>query len=539
MTSALYISTGIALYAAVQSLLRATHAPAARASVNILYALLCLSVAGFTASKAWLQSVPPMLMPLIDKAVIACGLLSWFTLLWLVTLLFRPQRLGLLIGLSVPWCGLLLLNLTLPASLVHFNFTPMSMPAVPSPAGIDLIGRLSQGWLLVHAVIAVSWGYLLWCTRQVAQTSQQPVGLTGWWVALFLLGAATGIDLFISAGLLSAAYLSPYTWTLLVMLAAGLLGEPTVRAALPNSSEAIVKSGQSIAVSNSAAPRVSSVAATGQGFDSRSYLPVATPGEALHLHWHLDPVGQDSSARVQDFRAEERLEPEVVVESVPAGRPAQVVASKDDSIPHSLEIDLTEIVQFTRIALRRIERGKTDADKFATLFRAIQQKAQAARTALATVAADVDIYEHVANVLMQADTELQANGIRIVQRLAKDLPATDVDPIVLEQILHELLHEAIEATLEASQDVRKPIVLIGCATQDGGIELSITDGGAEVSLAEIQGIFESLLAEDKATAEVPLIMASELIAAQGGRLWCAPNPAGGSIRYLRLPGVAV
>jgi C4-dicarboxylate-specific signal transduction histidine kinase len=227
------------------------------------------------------------------------------------------------------------------------------------------------------------------------------------------------------------------------------------------------------------------------------------------------------------------------VESVPAGRPAQVVASKDDSIPHSLEIDLTEIVQFTRIALRRIERGKTDADKFATLFRAIQQKAQAARTALATVAADVDIYEHVANVLMQADTELQANGIRIVQRLAKDLPATDVDPIVLEQILHELLHEAIEATLEASQDVRKPIVLIGCATQDGGIELSITDGGAEVSLAEIQGIFESLLAEDKATAEVPLIMASELIAAQGGRLWCAPNPAGGSIRYLRLPGVAV
>ena len=538
MTSALYISTGIALYAAVQSLLRATRAPAARASVNILYALLCLSVAGFTASKAWLQSVPPMLMPLIDKAVIACGLLSWFTLLWLVTLLFRPQRLGLLIGLSVPWCGLLLLNLTLPASLVHFNFTPMSMPAVPSPAGIDLIGRLSQGWLLVHAVIAVSWGYLLWCTRQVAQTSQQPVGLTGWWVALFLLGAATGIDLFISAGLLSAAYLSPYTWTLLVMLAAGLLGEPTVRAALSNSS-AIVKSGQSIAVSNSAAPRVSSVAASGQEFDSRSYLPVATPGEALHLHWHLDPVGQDSSARVQDFRAEERLEPEAVVESVPAGRPTQVAASKDDSIPHSLEIDLTEIVQFTRIALRRIERGKTDADKFATLFRAIQQKAQAARTALATVAADVDIYEHVANVLMQADTELQANGIRIVQRLAKDLPATDVDPIVLEQILHELLHEAIEATLEASQDVRKPIVLIGCATQDGGIELSITDGGAEVSLAEIQGIFESLLAEDKATAEVPLIMASELIAAQGGRLWCAPNPAGGSIRYLRLPGVAV
>lgn len=139
MTSALYISTGIALYGAVQSLHRATRVSAARVPVNILYALLCLSVASFAVSSAWLQSAPAVFMPLIGKTVIACGLLSWFTLVWLVSLLLQRQQRGLLIGLSVAWSGLLLLNLSVPASLVYFNFTPV----MASYRGFDLLARLS------------------------------------------------------------------------------------------------------------------------------------------------------------------------------------------------------------------------------------------------------------------------------------------------------------------------------------------------------------------------------------------------------------
>lgn len=528
MTSALYISTGIALYGAVQSLHRATRVSTARVPVNILYALLCLSVAGFTASSAWLQSTPSVFIPLIGKIVIACGLLSWFTLVWLVSLLLKSQQRGLLIGLSVAWSGLLLLNLSVPASLVYFNFTPV----MASYRGFDLLARLSQSWLLVHAVIAVSWGYILWRTKQLAQTVR-PGSLTGWWVALFVLGGATGVDLLISAGLLSSAYLSPFAWTVLLVLASSLLEEPVTERAL--------QFDHGEASSNTGASKAADTPALTQGNDSRTYLSGSDADSALHLHWHLDQTGQNRPPMQQNFRASMHADADIttVFPSMSAAESEPEKSATIDRPSQPLETDLAAIVQFTRIALRRIDRGKTDAKKFATLFRAIQQKAEAARDTLVPIPARENIHSLVANVLMQADAALQTNGIRVVQRLAMDLPATGVDQVILEQVLSELLHEAIEATLAASIGNRKSIVLIGRATRDAGIELSITDGGAEISLAEIQGTFESLLTENTSDREVPLIVAAELIAAQGGRLWCAPNPAGGTIRYLRLPGVMV
>ncbi len=523
MISALYISTGIALYGAVQSLHRATRVPPVRVSANIMFALLCLAVAGFASSSAWLQSAPAVFIPLIGKTVITCGLLSWFTLIWLVSLLLKSQQRGLLIGLSVAWSGLLLLNIGLPASLVYFNFTPV----MASFTGFDLLARLSQGWLLVHAVIAVSWGYILWCMKHAAQTVR-PDSLMGWWVALFILAGATAIDLLISAGLLSSTYLSPFAWTVLLMLAADLLQEPAT--------ERRLAFGNPESDNNTNATRMAGATAFTQGNDSGTYLPGTDPDSALHFHWHLDQAGQDRSPLPQDFSMPMRADADTatVLPSIIAAQPAIVEHSSQP-----LETDLAAIVQFTRIALRRIDRGKTDANKFATLFRAIQQKAEAARDTLVPIPARENIHSLIANVLLQADAALQTNNIRVVQRLAKDLPATGVDQIVLEQVLSELLHEAIEATLATTSAIRKPIILIGRVAQDAGIELSITDGGAETSLAEIQDTFESLLADNAADRDVPLIAAAELIAAQGGRLWCVPNPAGGTIRYLRLPGVVI
>ncbi|MBU1192488.1 MAG: hypothetical protein KKA36_03435 [Gammaproteobacteria bacterium] len=525
MTSALYISTGVALYGAAQSLHRATRVAPARVAAQILFALLCLSVAGFTAGSAWLQSAPAVFMPLIGKVVIACGLLSWFTLTWLVAVLFERPRNVLLIALSVAWPGLLLLNLGAPVSLVYFNFAEVSTPF----PGIDLLARVSQAWWLVHTVILVSWGYMLWHTRLYARSTQS-AALTGWWVALYILGGATGIDLLINAGLLASTYLSPFAWTLLLMLMVGLLqesaGERTVPLDQPESG------GKS---------REQAAPALAQSNHNRIYLPVTDPDSALHFHWHLDPIGQSRTPLSQDAQVQLSDAGQIIAASapIPEAQPDVAVPAANESPPQPLETDLAAIVQFTRIALRRIDRGKTDAKKFATLFRAIQQKAEAARDTLVTIPAGENLASLVANVLLQADAVLQANDIRVVQRLAKNLPATGVDQVILEQVLSELLHEAIEATLAAPREQRKPIILIGRATRDAGIELSITDGGAETSLIEIQNTFESLLAERATESDAPLLAAAELIAAQNGRLWCVPNPAGGTIRYLRLPGTTV
>lgn len=524
MTSVLYISTGVALYGAAQSLHRATRVAPALVAVQIIFALLCLSVAGFTAGSAWLQSAPAVFMPLIGQFVIASGLLCWFALIWLVAVLFQQPRHVVLIALSVAWPGLFLLNLGAPVSLAYFNFAAVTAPF----PGIDLLARVSQAWWLVHAVILVSWGYLLWSTRHFAQ-SIQSAALTGWWVALFILGGATGIDLLISAGLLTSAYLSPFAWTLLLILMAGLLQESAREPALP------LEHPESGSKASEQVPP-----ALVQSKHDRVYLPVTDQDSALHFHWHLDPIGQGRVPLSQDSQVPLPVEDQIAASSGPLSETQSetVEPTTIDSPPQPLETDLAAIVQFTRIALRRIDRGKTDAKKFATLFRAIQQKAEAARDTLVTIPAGENLYSIVANALLQTDAVLQANDIRVVQRLARNLPATGVDQVILEQVIAELLHEAIEATLATPREHRKPIILIGCSTRDAGIELSITDGGTETSLVEIQNTFEALLAESAAETEVPLLAAAELIAAQNGRLWCVPNPAGGTIRYLRLPGVA-
>lgn len=532
MIAVLYISTGIALYGAVQALQRATRMPG-MSPVHILYALLCLSVAGFACTSAWAQSFPPAYMPLLGRAVVAFGLSSWLILTWLVVARFRPPHLGAPIALSLVWAGLLLLNLTLPVSLAYFDLIRPEVPALAP------LARLSQGWLLVHAAILATWCHALWRTRQGA-ASARPGALTGWWVGLLLLGAATGLDLLVYAGLLSSGYLSPLAWTLLLMLGVGLARGSSMAGGGGDAGHGAVHAAIEPAVSGAA---VATAMHSRQSRLGPLALAATDPNASLHLHWHLD----ESSGRLepppaQGYEEGSRAVSEQFLEmsqvsTAPVAAPAPAMpADSEAATPQPLASDLAAIVQFTRIALRRIERGKTDAGKIAALFRAIQQKAETARDGLAAVPVTDTIHALVARTLAQADAELQTNGIRVVQRLARDLPATAVEHAILEQVLLELLHEAIDATLAVAHDARKPIVLIARATRDGGVELSVSDGGADVSLAEIRGTFETLLTGGDVVARAPLIAAAERVAAQGGRLWCAPNPAGGSIRYLRLPG---
>lgn len=546
MTAVLYISTGIALYSAVLSLQKLACAPGGRASIHILHALLALSVAGFACTSAWLPEVAPAYAALLGKAVVAWGMSNWLVLTWLTTLIFRPRRRAAALGLSVLLAGLSLLNLAMPASLVYAEFMPLPYP------GLELFARLGQAWLLTHAVLAASWSYALWCVA--AGRSSTPHPRAGWWVALLLLGGATGIDLLITAGLLTSGYLSPLVWALLLILVGGGVREPF---ALRTASVRDAAAGRASAESEAAQATPRAMAWQARTDSSPLGLPVDLPGTALHLHWHLDESGQSPPAPIQTraFHAPLRIGPEVApkIDSgiplspgsdggpVPAPAPTGEVIREAEVAPPAarpLENDLTAIVQFARIAQRRIQRGKLDAGKLSALFQAIQKKARHAHDALAEPEKSRDVAALIARVLARADAQLRAEGIRVIQRIAGDLPASRMDAAIVESALRELLHQAIEAARTAAPDARKPIVLIARATRDGGVELSITDGGAEVSLADIREAFASLLSGDNVVENAPLIAAAEQIGAQGGRLWCVPNPAGGSIRFLRLPGCA-
>ena len=145
-----------------------------------------------------------------------------------------------------------------------------------------------------------------------------------------------------------------------------------------------------------------------------------------------------------------------------------------------------------------------------------------------------DINIVVAQTIAQVLPLFDAAGIKIVLRQARDLPPVSIDRSVVTAILRDLLAEAFAAS-SASAGCMKPVIVMTRRTRKDTVEVSVTDGGNEMSLDDIQGVFESLLEGNQTGRGVRLIAAAERIAVQGGELRCSVNPAGGSIRHLRLP----
>lgn len=534
---ALYIGTGIALSGAIHQTVIAATRPSVRVAVHLMFALLCAAVAGFTLASAMVLTAPTAMLLSVGKGVIATGFLCWFALLWFVTVSLQPERLWIPLLLSVMWGALSLLNLAASTPLLYLDILPSAPSRLVYPANASALIHISQTWALVHTLILATCGYAVWCAAMLYRRGQH-LPAASWLVGLSLLAATTLLDLATAAGWIAAAYISPLGWiALLSAFATPLLWIPTEMGSGRNDR------GRS---QRDAATTTAGEVATPVPAPALPHLPTIRHGVPAAFRWP-SVLGTESHGDEQT----------VFVTPETFGRPnAEPVAgtdthtettpeptATDEPIPGTSppESELASIIQFTRIALRRIERGKDDPRKFAVLFRAILHKAEAARVTLTstgddqTIAStDYDVNTVVAEAIVQARTDFAGSDIPIIQKLSSTLPNVGVQRYVLMQVVHELIADALAATRASA--AHKPVLVMTRSTHDGSVEVSVTDAGDEVSLREIHGAFEHLLESRQVNHTVSLIATARFIAAHGGQLRCTPNPAGGSIRHLYLPG---
>jgi PAS domain S-box-containing protein len=143
----------------------------------------------------------------------------------------------------------------------------------------------------------------------------------------------------------------------------------------------------------------------------------------------------------------------------------------------------------------------------------------------------VDINEVVqrASSLMQPEARLQ--GISLCLEAAPAVPPVHADGIQIEQVVLNLILNAIEA-MHGS-----PVKLLSVRTSaaNGHVQVAVDDSGAGLSVGVAERLFEPFFTTKEKGLGMGLAISRRIVEAHGGRLWGAPNDAGGSTFAFTLP----
>jgi K+-sensing histidine kinase KdpD len=121
----------------------------------------------------------------------------------------------------------------------------------------------------------------------------------------------------------------------------------------------------------------------------------------------------------------------------------------------------------------------------------------------------------------------------VVLDLDPDLPAADVDVLLMEHVLTNLVENAaLHGAAEA------PIEIRGSGHGDV-VRVAIVDHGPGVPSADRERIFDEFVRRQAPTdgggTGLGLTIVRALVDAQGGRVWCEETPGGGATFVVELP----
>jgi two-component system sensor histidine kinase KdpD len=138
--------------------------------------------------------------------------------------------------------------------------------------------------------------------------------------------------------------------------------------------------------------------------------------------------------------------------------------------------------------------------------------------------------------LVHAATARRGRGLdaeRVALDLDDELPAVDVDVLLMEHVLVNLLENA---ALHGGSD--RAIEVRG-ATDGQWVTLSIVDHGAGIPAGDRARVFEEFVRRGAPTdgtgTGLGLTIVHALVGAQSGRVWCEETPGGGATFVVQLP----
>jgi PAS domain S-box-containing protein len=221
-----------------------------------------------------------------------------------------------------------------------------------------------------------------------------------------------------------------------------------------------------------------------------------------------------------------------------------LVGALASGLAHELHQPLTAIANYSSVCARQLRKGARDQGDLQYPIERIGALALRAgeinRRFRSFVRREVPRREqaHI-NALAQSAVQLAAgearrHGITVRLDLASEMPPVDVDGIQIEQVILNLVNNGLEAMSNVYRE-GKELVVRSSVTEDGAVELAVSDTGAGLPTALVDKAFEPFFTTKPNGLGMGLSISRSIVEAHGGRLWCDPNRNEGTTFRFTLP----
>jgi C4-dicarboxylate-specific signal transduction histidine kinase len=189
------------------------------------------------------------------------------------------------------------------------------------------------------------------------------------------------------------------------------------------------------------------------------------------------------------------------------------------------DLNLTEVREALQDVSHDAQRASAIIGRLRSLF---------AKTPVAHPAVDVnDLIREVAAPMRR---DLASRGIALQLALAAKLPAVRGDRVQLQEVIVNLLANGADA-MDSVAGKSRELVVRSTADESGGIAVAVTDVGVGLDPANVARLFDAFFTTKPGGMGMGLAICKSIVAAHGGRIWAAPNAAGGATFQLTLPGI--
>ncbi|HET9903126.1 MAG TPA: PAS domain S-box protein [Xanthobacteraceae bacterium] len=146
--------------------------------------------------------------------------------------------------------------------------------------------------------------------------------------------------------------------------------------------------------------------------------------------------------------------------------------------------------------------------------------------------------ESVAKLIEEANAlalvGAKEQGVRVRLRIDPDVDFVLVDKVQIQQVLLNLLRNALEAMENAP---RRELTVTAANAGDGMVLMSVIDTGPGIAEEIAPELFRPFVTTKLQGMGVGLSISRTIVEAHGGRIWVEPNPEGGTIFRMTMPGV--
>jgi two-component system, sporulation sensor kinase E len=137
--------------------------------------------------------------------------------------------------------------------------------------------------------------------------------------------------------------------------------------------------------------------------------------------------------------------------------------------------------------------------------------------------------EVVHKTLELLQPELDNRGLNLRLRLARQLPATPIDPTQIQQVLVNLIKNAMQATTKGGT------LTLQTGEGSDGVWVSVSDTGSGIPQEQINRIFEPFYTTKKKGTGLGLMIVQRIVRAHGGRIELESQVGRGTTFRIWLP----